>query len=153
MTQMNNYDRLYENMKQRFTVSADNTEYTLGEYMLMKAESKKAETTSNLPVAVHTAVTRSEMAMSNIVSFVDEKLTIKQAPVKDKTIKSFPLRASASAFLTAAVACAFILSFALIGVKALSAPTNSTVETSSQQENDLEKRNEKVNINYTVENN
>lgn len=155
MTQMNNYDRLYENMKQRFTVSADNNEYTLGEYMLMKANSKKAEAPStNLPVAVQTAVTRSEMAMSNIVSFVDEKLTIKQAPVKDKTIKSFPLRASASAFLTAAVACAFVLSFALIGVKALSAPAPTSAETSSQQqEKELEKHNDKVNLTYTVENN
>ena len=120
MTQTtSNYDKLYENMKQRFTISADNTEYTLGEYMLMKADCKKAETTT-LPVAVQTAVTRSEMAMTNIVSFVDDKLTIKQAPVKDKTIKEFPFRASASAFLTAAVACAFLLSFVLIGAKALS---------------------------------
>ena len=121
MTNTNNYDRLYENMKQRFTVSHNDTEYTIGEYMLMRANSHKAET-SSLPVAVKTAVTRSEMAMTNIVSFVDEKLTIKQAPVKDKTIKSFPFRASASAFLTASVACAFLLSFALIGINALSNP-------------------------------
>ena len=147
MTQTNNYDRLYENMKQRFTVSADNNEYTLGEYMLMKAESKKTETVnSNLPVAVQTAVTRSEMAMSNIVSFVDDKLTIKQAPVKDKTIRSFPLRASASAFLTAAVACAFVLSFALIGVKALSSPAPTTSEVTVDEE-----QKDTVSISYTVE--
>lgn len=122
MTQTNsNYDKLYENMKQRFTISTEDSEYTLGEYMLMKADVKKAES-SSLPVAVKTAVTRSEMAMTNIVSFVDDKLTIKQVPVKDKTIKAFPFRASASAFLTAGVACAFILSFVLIGVKALSTP-------------------------------
>ena len=124
MTQTtNNYEKLYENMKQRFTVSADDAEYTLGEYMLKKAGSQKAESAASLPVAMKTAVTRSEMAVSGIVTFVDEKLTIKQAPVKDKTIKSFPFRASASAFFTAAVACAFILSFALIGAKALSTPT------------------------------
>lgn len=123
MTQTNNYDRLYENMKQRFTISEGNSEYTIGEYMLMKADSKKAE--SSLPVAVQSAVTRSEVAMTNIVSFVDDKLTIKQAPVKDKTIKEFPFRASASAFLTAGVACAFILSFILIGVNALSTPAPS----------------------------
>ena len=147
MTQTNNYDKLYENMKQRFTVSADNQEFTLGEYMLMKAESKKTETVnSNLPVAVQTAMTRSEMAMSNIVSFVDDKLTIKQAPVKDKTIKAFPLRASASAFLTAAVACAFVLSFALIGVKALSSPTPTTTEVNVETE-----QQDTVSISYTVE--
>ncbi len=133
MTQTNNnYDRLYENMKQRFTISQDNTEYTLGEYMLMKADVKKTET-SSLPVAVKTAVTRSEMAMTNIVSFVDDKLTIKQAPVKDKTIKAFPFRASASAFLTATVACAFVLSFVLIGVKALSTPASVNGVAVSEQ--------------------
>ncbi len=126
MTQTtNNYDRLYENMKQRFTVSSDNNEYTLGEYMLMKAGCKKAES-APLPVAVQTAVTKSETAVTNFVSFVNEKLTVKQAPVQDKTIRSFPLRASASAFLTASVACALVLSFALVGVKALSTPIPTT---------------------------
>ena len=114
MTQTtNNYDKLYENMKQRFTVSQNDTAYTLGEYMLMKADGKKSENTA-LPVAV-----MSEVAVTNIVSFVDDKLTIKQAPVKDKTIKAFPFRASASAFLTASVACAFLLSFVLIGAKSM----------------------------------
>lgn len=100
-------------MKQRFTVSQNDTAYTLGEYMLMKADGKKSENTA-LPVAV-----MSEVAVTNIVSFVDDKLTIKQAPVKDKTIKAFPFRASASAFLTASVACAFLLSFVLIGAKSM----------------------------------
>ena len=118
MTQTtNNYDKLYENMKQRFTVSQNDTTYTLGEYMLMKADGKKSENTA-LPVAV-----MSEVAVTNIVSFVDDKLTIKQAPVKDKTIRAFPFRASASAFLTASVACAFLLSFVLIGAKSM---TNQT---------------------------
>ena len=72
MTQTtNNYDRLYENMKQRFTVSSDNNEYTLGEYMLMKAGCKKAEK-ATLPVAVQTAVTKSESAVTSFVSFVNE---------------------------------------------------------------------------------
>ena len=118
MTQTtNNYDKLYENMKQRFTVSQNDTTYTLGEYMLMKADGKKSENTA-LPVAV-----MSEVAVTNIVSFVDDKLTIKQAPVKDKTIRAFPFRASASAFLTASVACAFLLSFVLIGAKSMANQT------------------------------
>ena len=135
MTQTtNNYDRLYENMKQRFTVATEDNQYTLGEYMLMKAGCQKAESASSLPIAVKTAVTKSEMAVSNIVTFVDDKLTIKQAPVKDKTIKSFPLRASASAFFTAAVACAFMLSFALIGFKALSTPAPASETLHNQIE-------------------
>ena len=138
MTQTtNNYDKLYNNMKQRFTVSQNNTEYTLGEYMLMRADSKKTETTA-LPVAVQTAVTRSEVAVSNIVSFVDDKLTIKQPPVKDKTIRAFPFRASASAFLTASVACAFLLSFVLIGAKSMynqKPVANDTVITEQAENN------------------
>ena len=128
MTQTtNNYDKLYDNMKQRFTILSENNEYTLGEYMLMKANAKKTEST-NLPVAVKTAVTKSETAVTSIVSFVDDKLTIKQAPVKDKTIKAFPFRASASAFLTASVACAFVLSFALIGARTIATPTPAANE-------------------------
>ena len=138
MTQTtNNYDKLYNNMKQRFTVSQNNTEYTLGEYMLMRADSKKTKTTA-LPVAVQTAVTRSEVAVSNIVSFVDDKLTIKQPPVKDKTIRAFPFRASASAFLTASVACAFLLSFVLIGAKSMNNQkpvANDTVITEQAENN------------------
>ncbi len=120
MTQTTNcYDKLYNNMKQRFTVSINDAEYTLGEYLLMKADGRKNEET--LPVAVeNTAVAKTETtAVTNIVSFVSEKLTVKQAPVKDRTIKKFPFRATASAFLTAAVACAFVLGFALIGAKSL----------------------------------
>jgi hypothetical protein len=135
MTQTtNNYDKLYENMKQRFTVSQNDTTYTLGEYMLMKADGKKNENAA-LPVAVMSAVTKSEVAVTNIVSFVDDKLTIKQAPVKDKTIRAFPFRASASAFLTASVACAFLLSFVLIGAKSMTNQTpvaNDVVITESE---------------------
>ena len=117
MTQAtNNYERLYDNMKNRFTVASDNAEYTLGEYMLMKADVKKTD--SALPVAMRSTATKSELAVASIVSFVSDKLTIKEMPAKDKTIKAFPLRTSASAFLSAAVACAFLLSFALIGIKA-----------------------------------
>ena len=128
MTQMtNNYDKLYENMKQRFTITSEGGEYTIGEYMLMKADVKKNDVT--LPVAIKTAATKSEVAVVNFVSFVNDKLTIKEPPVKDKTIKAFPFRASASAFLSAAVACAFVFSFALVGAKALSAPLSAAEAT------------------------
>ena len=140
MTQTtNNYDKLYENMKQRFTISCDNSEYTIGEYMLMKAEVKKTDAT--LPVALRSTATKSEVAVANFVSFVNDKLTIKEPPVKDKTIKAFPLRASASAFLSAAVACAFVFSFALVGARALSA-SSSTADTASV----LEQANEDVSV-------
>ena len=142
MTQMtNNYDKLYENMKQRFTISSEGGEYTIGEYMLMKADVKKNDAT--LPVALRSTATKSEVAVANFVSFVNDKLTIKEPPVKDKTIKSFPLRASASAFLSAAVACAFVFSFALVGARALSAPASAAEAT-----NVSEQASEDVNVDY-----
>ena len=133
MTQAaNNYERLYDNMKNRFTVACDNSEYTLGEYMLMKAEVKKAD--AALPVAMRSTATKSEVAVASVVSFVTDVLTVKEAPAKDKTIKAFPLRASASAFLSAAVACAFLLSFALIGIKAtgINEPMQAMAESTSE---------------------
>ncbi len=136
MTQAtNNYERLYDNMKNRFTVACDNSEYTLGEYMLMKADAKKAD--AALPVALRSSATKSEVAVASVASFVTDMLTIKEAPAKDKTIKAFPFRASASAFLSAAVACAFLLSFALIGIKAtgINEPLKAAVEPTSEVAN------------------
>ena len=120
----NKYDTLYENLKNRFTVVNNGSEYTLGDFMRMKASGKKSEKTSsgNLPIE---AKSRGERAVAQIVSFVSDKLTIKKPPVKDKTIRSFPLRTSMSAFLSAVVTCSFVLCFCVIGAKILnlSAPT------------------------------
>ena len=121
----NSYDKLYESMKDRFTVVNENTEYTLGDYMLMKAGKKKED--SLLPVLQRSNVGKGERTVAMVVSYVSDKLTIKQPPVKDKTIKAFPFRASASAFLSAVVACAFMLSFVLVGARLMSG--SESVET------------------------
>ena len=71
MTQaMNNYDKLYNNMKQRFTVSNENEEYSIGEYMLMKADVKKTD--AALPVAMRSTATNTERAVANIVTYVND---------------------------------------------------------------------------------
>jgi len=111
------YEALYENMKKRFTVENEGSEYTLGEYMLMKAN-KNTANGSALPVAVSTHKPQ-EGAVRALVSYVNDKLTVKKPPVKDKTIRAFPFRASMSAFLSAAVACSFILCFSVIGARIL----------------------------------
>ncbi len=124
----NKYDSLYENMKNRFTVVNENSEYTLGEYMLMKATQKKTE--ASLPVAQRSNAGKGERAVAMLVSFVNDKLTIKQPPVKDKTIRAFPFRASASALLSAIVACSFILCFGVIGAKLLNIASPTVDEAS-----------------------
>ena len=115
----NKYDALYENMKNRFTVVNNGSEYTLGDFMRMKAAKKQAEaaaTSANLPVVTKS---RGERAVAQIVSFVSDKLTIKNPPAKDKTIRSFPLRTSLSALLSAVVTCSFVLCFCVIGARIL----------------------------------
>ena len=117
MATLTSYDELYKNMKDSLTVVKEDGAYTLGDYMLMKANKKKDE--AKLPVAQRSTATRGERAVAALVTYVNDKLTIKEPPVKDKTIRAFPFRASASAFLSAVVACTFVLSFAVVGAKLL----------------------------------
>lgn len=118
------YEQLLNNMKDRFTVEGEAGDCTLGEYMLNKASVKKEQMA--LTVAKNAAiVAKSERTVTSLVSYVNDKLTIKAPPAKDKTIKTFPVRTSASAFLSAAVACAFVFSFCLIGAKVIGNQSNA----------------------------
>ena len=111
-TIVNPYDSLYTNLKNKFTVVKDGSEYTLGDFMLMKAGKK---TESNNLVAVKADEPR---AVVSVINFVNDKLTAKAPAVKEKTIKRFPLRSSFSAALSAVAAAALVLScgiFSLIG--------------------------------------
>ena len=128
-TTMNQYDALYTNLKNQFTVIYNGTECTVGDFMLMKAN-KRSE--SSLPIAT-TARTAS---IATIVEYVNDKLTVKNAPIKDKTIKSFPFRTSISALLSATAACALVLScgiFSLTGAKNLTSSTY-TADSSAYSE-------------------
>ena len=116
---MNPYDALYTNLKNQFTVIYNGSECTVGDFMLMKAN-KRAE--SNLPIATTSVKTTS---LATIVEYVNDKLTVKKAPVKDKTIRRFPFRTSFSAVLSATAACALVLScgiFALSGKNGANVP-------------------------------
>ena len=115
----NPYDALYTNLKNQFIVIYHGTECSVGDCMRMKAD-KKPE--SSLPIAT-TAV--KSTSLSTFVEYVNDKLTVKQAPVKDKTIRNFPVRTSVSALLSATAACALVLScgiFALSGASGLGTP-------------------------------
>ena len=97
----------------------------------MKAN-KKSE--SSLPIATTTAKSTS---LSTIVEYVNDKLTVKQAPIKDKTIKSFPMRTSVSALLSATAACALVLScgiFSLSGAAGLNTPKTAEKPDTSYTE-------------------
>ncbi len=133
------YDKLYSNMVKKFTIANSGHDYTLGEYMLMKARGKKREVeelqapkktaaSSNLPVKVERHADTN--AIASVISFVNEKLTIKEAPAVDKTIRSFPLRTSFTAFCSALVVCALVISSTLIGTGSVSADDNIAGEDS-----------------------
>ena len=116
MTTTTAYDKLYMSMKNKFTVTADNCEYTLGEYMSIKANARSES--SNLPVA--DVKTSQPSTISAIFSYVNDKFSVKNEPVKDKTIRAFPFRTSLAACFSALVACAFIFSFGVFSMKGAS---------------------------------
>ncbi len=123
MTTYNVYEKLYLNTKTKFTVVDGNNEYTLGDYMMMKA-GKKSEK-SNLPAPISNA----PAAVSAFFAYINEKLTVKNPPVKDKTIRRFPMRTSAASFLSALLISALALSFG-----AFSLTTKSTAPASESRE-------------------
>ena len=95
---MSRYDTLYNNMKNKFTVVNGESEYTLGEYMSMKANAKSAS--KNLTVAKNASHANS---ISALFTYVNEKLAVKKPPVREKVMRKFPFRTSAAAFLSAIV--------------------------------------------------
>lgn len=111
---MNAYDALYTNLKNQFTVVYNGAECTVGDFMLMKS---KQRSESSLPIVTTTAKNTS---LATIVEYVNDKLTVKKAPVKDKTIRSFPMRTSLSAMLSATAACALVFSFGIFTLNSAS---------------------------------
>ncbi len=131
MTTVNNvYDTLYNNIKNKLTVdSKDGGDYTLGEYMLMKANAKKEST--SLPVAVNH---RDTSAVSAIISYVSDKLTVKTPPVKDKTIKTFPLRTSIAAFISSVLMCTLVFTYGIVALTSISTGDNTVSVTEEADE-------------------
>ena len=107
MKATNVYEDLYIKMKETFTIEKDNREYNLGDYMLMKAKEK--QTKSNLPTTI--ASNTRPVALQSVFSYINRKLTIKEAPAPEKTIKAFPLRTALSAACSALLICTLMFSF------------------------------------------
>ena len=135
MTTYTAYENLYNNMKNKFTVVSEGSDYTLGEYMSMKANAKNAS--KNLPAVKNSSQNNSITA---IFSYVNEKLAVKNPPVREKVMRKFPFRTSAAAFLSAIVACALMFSYGLFALN--SSYTVPTAETESSVTEELEENNE-----------
>ena len=119
MNTQNAYEKLYNDMRSQFTVLSNDNEYTLGGYMSMKANAPS----TNLPATKSSSSDNNTIAA--VFSYVNDKLAIKKAPVKDKTMRTFPFRTSAASLLSAVVSCALIFSF---GFFAARGSNNVTVE-------------------------
>jgi len=111
MNSYNVYEKLYADTKAAFTIVKNDRQYSLGEYMLMKAGKK------NLP-AERRAGTGNNI-VSKSFSYIKDKLTVKNPPSKDRTIRRFPLRTTASALLSAVLICSLALSFSIFSGKNL----------------------------------
>ena len=98
------YETLYCNIKDRFTVVNNKCEYTLGDYMRMKAGAKSKK--KSLPVSS----AAQPAPITTFFKYVNDKLALKAPPVKDKTIRAFPFRTSVAALCSAVLACTVILS-------------------------------------------
>lgn len=125
MNTVNAYEALYANMKNRFTVVNDSNEYSLGEYMLMKAGKKKES--SNLPATKSCA--SNSTAITAFFKYVNDKLTVKKPPVKDKIIKRFPFRTSAAALMSAVVACTLLITYGTVSIRSVTNDTPTTIHT------------------------
>lgn len=127
MNSYNVYEKLYANTKASFTIVKNDKQYSLGEYMLMKAGNK------NLP-AERNANTGNNIVLKSF-SYIKEKLTVKNPPNKDRTIKKFPLRTTASALLSAVVVCSLVLSFGVFSGKNIHSKAPLAVEPETSDVN------------------
>ena len=124
MKAINVYDDLYNKMKNNYIVVNENREYSLGDYMRMRADQKSEAT--NLPVAKTKA--SGEVIVSSFFKYVNDKLTLKAAPAKDKTIRRFPLRTSLAAMLSAVIACTLIISYGIVALRGANSAIPATAE-------------------------
>lgn len=149
------YNELYTKMVKKFTVEKNDTDYKLGEYMLAKAKKKKESTTTMLDTASSSSalpmpVSNKDGAMVAIFSYVKDKLKVKEAPIRNKTIRRFPIRASLSAFCSALVVCSLIVVCGIFGIKAapFGANDDNYVAVDTENEN-IEDNNETITASKT----
>lgn len=138
----NPYDALYTNLKNRCDVTYDGYECTIGECMLMRAGKRQTSATT-LPIEA----TYNKNTLTNIVDYISNKLTVRNAPEKNKTLHSFPYRTSMSAIFSAVASCALIFS---LGIFALTGNAFSPITADSGVTENVETEAEDVpEVNYT----
>ena len=144
------YDKLYSNMVKNFTVEKNRKDYKLGDYMLMKAKVKKhSDETEKVAT---TALTVRQSFGNSLVSFaayVNDKLIVKEAPIRDRTIRKFPFRTSLSALCSAVLICTLIISCTVFGIQANGSNSNTVNAEYSESVEETENTATSSDITYT----
>lgn len=126
-TTANPYEALYSSLKANFTYTEDGYECTLGESMLIQAGAKEESSSSTLALA---KVAPRKSAVNAIVTYVSTQLSVADAPIRNKTLRRFPLRTSMSAAFSAVAACALVFSFGIFALKGGNTVADYTADTS-----------------------
>ena len=126
-TTANPYESLYSSLKANFTYTEDGYECTLGESMLIRAGANEESSSSTLALA---RVAPRKNAVNAIVSYVSTQLSVADAPVRNKTLRRFPLKTSMSAAFSAVAACALVFSCGIFALKGASPIANYTANSS-----------------------
>ena len=126
----------------------------LGEYMLAKAQKKHSSALVSRANAKENAlpvpVSGSESRIAALISYVQEKLTVKEAPIKNKTIRKFPIRSSLTAFGSAMVVCSLVIVCAFLGLKTMPEAYSGENYIAQETEADVEDTNETASTGYEI---
>ena len=152
MNSVMTYETLYNNMVKKFTVEKNGTDYSLGGYMRARAAEKKntamvaaSERKTALPAV--RAKASAGTAIVAAFSYVNDKLTVKEAPVRDRTMRSFPLRTSLTALGSALVVCGLVVCCGVFGLKSVAPTTDNIISV----EETYESAEETTDISYSAE--
>ena len=130
----NPYDALYTNLKNAFTVEYKGSSVSVADFVLAKAGKASVQSTAL------TVQARENHSIVNVLSLVNDKLTLKVAPKRDETLTKFPIRTSASAIISAVAACAIVFGctvFSLSGKLANTTPYTADAENYSDISSEL----------------
>ena len=125
MAYANAYEKLYDTMKNRFTVIKDNSEYSLGEYMALKSANAQAK-------AEEAEKTNMKNTVSSFFTYLREKFEEKKT--QPKVRRAFPLRSFASACLCALVVISLTLSFDAFATMANESTLPAVTESNPEDE-------------------
>ena len=102
--------------------------------MLMKSRAAKSE---GKDLAIVPTYNRSN-AIVNVMNYVNDKLTVKRAPERDKTLRAFPLRTSLAAFLSSVLVCTVVFTYGILTIKNISETEGSPAVV--EVEDDVEEK-------------